>query len=252
MAHLNGLKPYSKQCGYRSGEPLRHPRSKQNPIFSQAVKRCLPLALQVLLHAPDTGHITFLHGFSGGDRPQICPVVDERAGGYVEGLSFFGNHDHQFGRNATAWLGVFRADLGTARGRTGQLNGASSQDGSCGGDHPSEKASPASMHTVLQSAVQAVTESERHFHHSFIAVQLDHVAGAIEHSGTVFSSLQVVFHAGAGGRIDLAPKAVRNISPPFFAADYHGLVPFAKDSLLLQLASSPGESRSRNIRRALS
>jgi hypothetical protein len=32
------LKPHSKQGGYRSGEPLRHPKSSATPSFSASCK----------------------------------------------------------------------------------------------------------------------------------------------------------------------------------------------------------------------
>src|ERR1017187_3325451 len=34
------LKPHSKQCSYRSGKALRHPKSSETRVFPQAVKSC--------------------------------------------------------------------------------------------------------------------------------------------------------------------------------------------------------------------
>jgi hypothetical protein len=59
------------------------------------------------------------------------------------------------------------------------------------------------MHIVLQPMVQAMAESNWHFDHSFVAVQLDHVAGAIEHGGAVLASAKVLFHGCAQRGIDL-------------------------------------------------
>jgi hypothetical protein len=33
------LKPHSKQCSYRSGKPLRHPKSSTTSIFRKLVSR---------------------------------------------------------------------------------------------------------------------------------------------------------------------------------------------------------------------
>src|SRR6202034_4468255 len=45
-------------------------------------------------------------------------------------------------------------------------------------------------------------------------------------------------------------EIIRDLPPHLFAADYHGLVPLARNSLLLQLPPNPGASRSRSISRA--
>jgi hypothetical protein len=37
------LKPYSKQCSYRSGKPLRQPKSSAIPTFSADCKAALPV-----------------------------------------------------------------------------------------------------------------------------------------------------------------------------------------------------------------
>jgi len=92
-----------KQGFYRSGEPLRYPKSRVTT--SRRAVRPPYLDLQILLHAADTGHITFLHCFPRGDGPQVCPIVDERAGWSVKNLSLFRNDNHHVGRNANAWLG---------------------------------------------------------------------------------------------------------------------------------------------------
>src|SRR6266566_10152674 len=61
----------------------------------------------------------------------------------------------------------------------------------------------------------------------------------------------MLFDRGAQVRGNVAFQIIRDLAPYLFASDYHGLTPFSKDSLVLQLPPNPGDSRSRNISRAL-
>src|SRR6266496_1789134 len=67
----------------------------------------------------------------------------------------------------------------------------------------------------------------------------------------MFAPVYVFFDCGAQLRGDFAFQIVRDLAPYLFALDYHGLTPFSKDNLVFQLPPNPGDSRSRNIRRAL-
>ena len=100
--------------------------------------------------------------------------------------------------------------------------------------------------------LQALAEAQRYFEHPFISVQLDHVSRAVKHRGAALAAAEVLFHGKPQIRIDVIFKVVRNLAPDFFAVDYHGLVPFSNDNLLLQLPPSPGANRSRSISRARS
>src|SRR5207253_6324651 len=85
-----------------------------------------------------------------------------------------------------------------------------------------------------------------------ISVQLNDVTRAVKHSSAVPAAADVLFYGKPQIRFDPTIKVVRNLAPDFFAVDYHGLVPFSNDNLLLQLPPSPGANRSRNISRARS
>src|ERR1700687_1389892 len=150
-------------------------------------------------------------------------------------------------------LGVLRTQLTMAGdGGPGHLEAAGDQACCRGSDHPSEKASPATRHVLFQPPLQTLAVSQWHLDHSFVSVQLNDVAGAVEHVGTAPVGTDVLFHGSPQTRFDVAFKVVRNLAPDMFAVDYHGLVPFAKDNLLLQLPPSPGANRSRSMSRALS
>src|SRR5580698_3412898 len=97
-----------------------------------------------------------------------------------------------------------------------------------------------------------MTKSERDFEHAFVAIEFDHVARAIDHSGTVFASANMFVDRDAQSGVDFAVEIVRDFKPDLFAVHDHGFVPFSKDKLLFMLHAPPrpGASKSRSIRRA--
>src|SRR6266853_6861624 len=97
-----------------------------------------------------------------------------------------------------------------------------------------------------------MAESQRYIDHALVAIQLDHVSRALEHRPAAITLTEVRLHRHAQTRIDVIFKIVRDLLPDLFAVDYHGLVPFAKCSLVLQVPPSPGANRSRSMSRARS
>src|SRR6266536_25127 len=95
-----------------------------------------------------------------------------------------------------------------------------------------------------------MTESQRYIDHALVAVQLDHVSRALEHGSTAITFAEVRLHGSTQIRIDVIFEVVGDLLPDLFAIDYHGLVPFAKCNLVLQLPPSPGANRSRSMSRA--
>src|SRR5271157_472534 len=216
--------------------------------------RAKSAGIQVLLHTPDARRIPRALRFPGRNCLNVCFVVDERTPRCVKRLPIGRNHDQHIRRNPGSRLGVLRTKLRMAEDRrSGRLEAASNQDCRCGRNHPSEKASPATRHILLlQPVLQTLAEAQWHFEHPFISVQLNDVTRAVKHSGAAPAAADVLFHGKPQIRFDPTIKVVRNLAPDFFAVDYHGLVPFSNDNLVLQLPPSPGDNRSRNISRARS
>src|SRR5579872_4708283 len=209
---------------------------------------------QILFHAADTWGLPPSQRFSGLDCLNVCFVVDEWAPRCVKRLPIGRNHDQHIRRDPGSRLGVLRTQLRVAEHRrSGRLEAARNQDSRCGRHHPSEKASPATRHILLrQPVLQTLAEAQWHFEHLFISVELNDVTRAVEHSGAAPAAADVLIHGKPQIGFDLTIKVVGNLAPDFFAVDYHGLVPFSNDNLLLQLPPSPGDNRSRNISRARS
>src|ERR1700751_3569126 len=97
-----------------------------------------------------------------------------------------------------------------------------------------------------------MAESQRYIDHALVAIQLDHVSRALDHRPTAITLPEVRFHGDAQIRIDVIFEIVRDFMPDLFAVDYHGLVPFARCSFVLQVPPSPGANRSRSMSRASS
>ena len=98
----------------------------------------------------------------------------------------------------------------------------------------------------------AVIESRGNFDHALVTIKFDDIAGAVHDRRAVLASAEMLFDSGAQLRLDVSIEIGRHFAPDFFATDYHGLFPFANDNRELQLPPSPGDNRSRNIRRARS
>src|SRR6266576_4141977 len=97
-----------------------------------------------------------------------------------------------------------------------------------------------------------MTESQRYIDHALVAIQLDDVSCALKHRSAALTLPKVRLHGSTQIRIDVIFEIVRDLLPDLFAVDYHGLVPFAKCNLVLQLPPSPGANRSRSMSRARS
>src|ERR1700720_2496643 len=97
-----------------------------------------------------------------------------------------------------------------------------------------------------------MAESKWYIDHALVAIQLDHVSRAFEDRPAAFTLTEVCLHGDAQVRIDVIFEIVGDLLPDLFAVDYHGLVPFAKCSFVLQVPPSPGANRSRSMSRARS
>src|SRR6266571_1615405 len=97
-----------------------------------------------------------------------------------------------------------------------------------------------------------MTKSQRYIDHALVAIQLDHVSSALEHGSAAVTLPEVRLHGSTQIRIDVIFEVVGDLLPDLFAVDYHGLVPFAKCNLVLQVPPSPGANRSRSMSRARS
>ena len=100
--------------------------------------------------------------------------------------------------------------------------------------------------------LQTLAEPQRYFEHSFVSIQLNDIARTVKHGGAALAATDVLFHGRPQAWFHVLFKVVRNLAPDLFAADYHGLVPFAKCNLELQVPPSPGANRSRSMSRARS
>src|ERR1700733_5211375 len=183
----------------------------------------------------------------------MCFFMDERAALAVEYLSILRNYDLHIWGNSVSRFRVLRTQFGTAEDRRSRhFDHSRHQACPCCSHDPSQKAPPAARHIFFQPVLQAPAEAQWDFKHTFVAVQLDHIARAIQHRGAPLAAADVLLQCQPQAGLDVAFKVVRNLAPNIFAVNYHGFVPFSKDNRLLQLPPNPGASRSRSISRARS
>src|ERR1700722_15731404 len=86
----------------------------------------------------------------------------------------------------------------------------------------------------------------------FVAVDLDHVASAVQNGAALCAAGEVLIHREFQLRIEVAVNIVRDFPPNIFTFQDHGFVPLGRDEGLAQAPSSPGARKSRSIRRARS
>lgn len=98
--------------------------------------------------------------------------------------------------------------------------------------------------------MKTLTEPERNFYHSLVAIQLHYVACSIQNRSATLAAAHVIFDGCAQHRLDIAVEIIRDFAPYLFASDYHGFVPFSNDNRPLHAPLKPGDNRSRSINRA--
>src|SRR5580698_7007100 len=86
----------------------------------------------------------------------------------------------------------------------------------------------------------------------FVAIDLDHIASAVQNGAAFCAAGEVLIHREFQLRIEVAVDIVRNFPPNIFTFQDHGFVPLGKAEGLAQAPSRPGARKSRNIRRARS
>src|SRR5260370_41856898 len=75
-------------------------------------------------------------------------------------------------------------------------------------------------------ASPACAEGRRQLKGAVVAIQMDHIPGAIEHRCAVLAFLEMSLHGGAQLRVRFAFQIIRDFLPYLLATDYHGLFPF--------------------------
>jgi len=108
-----------------------------------------------------------------------------------------------------SWMSV-RCTQARAPGRSRPCNleAAGNQHCCCRSDHPSEKPTPGGVHIVVESAVQAMTKSQRHFQHALVTIQLDYVTSTFQHRTALFASADMFFDGRAEIRIGRSNQIV--------------------------------------------
>ncbi len=164
--------------------------------------------IQIPLHAPGARHIAFSNCFVRCHRSQMRFVEDVSAACNMKGFSVrIYQHHHVWG-NSLAGLCMFGAQIPAYARRPCHLEAARYEHCCCRGHHPSKESSSAGVRIFIEPALQSITESQRHFDHALIPVQLDDITCPCKNRAASLASAKVFVHGCAQAGIHSAFKII--------------------------------------------